>query len=114
MPFVSRIPMKEGKISSQVVKELDQLHLMLRMIRAIEENQPIGIIKLSEIFDLPSHKVRYMLRILENDSVISPSSNGCTLNSGYEEYVEHQLSALRMIRSKTAEIEDEFSRAEDS
>ncbi len=101
--------MNEGKISKQVEKEVDQLYLMLKMVRVIQKNQPIGIIKLSEIFELPNHKVRYMLRLLENDGVISPSSNGCTLNDGFEEYVQNQLSALQDIRSKIDDIEKEIS-----
>ena len=97
--------MEEGKLSRQVEKEVDQLYLMLRMIRAIEESQPIGIIKLSEQFDLPNHKVRYMLRLLERDGVISPSNNGCVLNEGYECYVEKQLASLRELKDRITEIE---------
>ncbi len=103
------IPMNEGKISKQVEKEVDQLYLLLKMVRVIQKNQPIGIIKLSEIFDLPNHKVRYMLRLLENDGVISPSSNGCILNNGFEEYVENQLAALRDIRDRIDDIERDIS-----
>ncbi|MBO4348818.1 MAG: hypothetical protein IKM91_02990 [Candidatus Methanomethylophilaceae archaeon] len=101
--------MTGGKISRQVEKEVDQLYLMLKMVRVIQKNQPIGIIKLSEIFELPNHKVRYILRLLENDGVISPSANGCMLNIGYDEYVQQQLSALHDIKDKINDIEKDIS-----
>ncbi len=101
--------MTGGKISKQVEKEVDQLYLMLKMVRVIQKNQPIGIIKLSEIFELPNHKVRYILRLLENDGVISPSANGCVLNTGFEEYVQQQLSALHDIKDKINDIERDIS-----
>ena len=102
--------MAAGKVTLQVGEELDKLCRMLSAIRTIEENQPIGIIKLSEILGLPRHKIRYLLRLLENDGVIAPSSNGCVLNPGYEEYVEDQLAELEKIRARIGEIESSAQR----
>src|SRR5216117_4552215 len=39
------------------------------MHKAIMENQPIGIIRLSELLNFPQHKVRYSLRILEQEGL---------------------------------------------
>ncbi len=46
------------------------------MLKSIVENQPIGIIRLSELLNYPQHKVRYSLRILEQDGLIDPSPDG--------------------------------------
>ncbi|MBR4504516.1 MAG: hypothetical protein IKP20_06050 [Candidatus Methanomethylophilaceae archaeon] len=100
--------MAVGKATLQVNEEMDKLFRMLSMIRMIEANQPIGIIKLSEALDQPRHKVRYLLRLLEKDGVIAPSSNGCVLKPGYEEYVRDQLSELGKLRDRIDEIEAAF------
>jgi predicted transcriptional regulator len=46
------------------------------MLNAIMEHEPIGIIRLSELLDIPQHKVRYSLRILEQEGLINPSPEG--------------------------------------
>ena len=49
-------------------KMKDEIELLSRhviVIRAVMEHQPIGIMKLSELLDLPFHRIRYSLRVLE-------------------------------------------------
>src|SRR5207237_1039593 len=46
------------------------------MLKAIMENQPIGIIRLSELLNFPQHKVRYSLRLLEQAGLITSSPEG--------------------------------------
>ena len=46
------------------------------MLRVIQENEPIGIIRLSEMVGVPQHKIRYSLRILEKEGLIRPTPNG--------------------------------------
>src|SRR5438046_127406 len=40
------------------------------MLKAIMENQPIGIIRLSELLNFPQHNVRYSHRILAQEALI--------------------------------------------
>ena len=40
------------------------------------ENEPIGIVKMSNETGYPHHKVRYSLRVLEEENLIEPSSQG--------------------------------------
>jgi len=61
------------KLKSEI--ELASRHL--EVIRAVVEYQPIGIMKLSDILDLPYHRVRYSLRILEQEGYIRASPAGC-------------------------------------
>jgi len=37
------------------------------MLKIIMDDGPLGIIKLSELTDFPQHKVRYSLRVLEEE-----------------------------------------------
>ena len=101
--------MAASKTFEQIGENMEQLHRMLRAIRIIEANQPIGIIKLSETMGIPRHRARYILRLLEHDGVIEPSNNGCVLKPGYEEYVADQISYLEDLKSKIDAIKSDIS-----
>ncbi|HEV8593969.1 MAG TPA: hypothetical protein VGR51_00355 [Thermoplasmata archaeon] len=64
------------------------------MLRAIVENQPIGIIRLSEMLNFPQHKVRYSLRILEQEGLIKPSPDGAITTDKLEGFLEYLKSML--------------------
>jgi len=67
------------------------------MLRAIMENQPIGIIRLSELLSYPQHKVRYSLRILEQEGLIRPSPDGAVTTEklqGFLDYLKGTLDGM--------------------
>ncbi len=57
-------------------KDLDLLHRRITVLKAVEEHEPIGIIRLSKRLGVPQHKVRYAFRVLEQDGLIRPSREG--------------------------------------
>jgi predicted transcriptional regulator len=60
-------------------KMKDEIELLSRHIevaRAVVDHQPIGIIKLSELLALPSHRIRYSLHVLEQMGYIRASPDG--------------------------------------
>ncbi len=63
-----------------MLSKLEQeIELMVRhtaILKFVIEQEPIGIIKLAELSSYPQHKVRYSLRILEQQNLIKPSSQG--------------------------------------
>lgn len=48
----------------------------IEVIKAVTAHQPIGIMKLSEIMNIPSHKIRYSLKVLEQLGYIMASPSG--------------------------------------
>ncbi len=66
--------------------ELLERHVMI--VKVVRENQPIGLIRLSEITGIPKHKVRYSLKLLEQDGIIIPTQGGATVSDSYDEYIE--------------------------
>ncbi|MFQ5837734.1 MAG: hypothetical protein ACE5HJ_03010 [Thermoplasmata archaeon] len=56
--------------------ELQLLQRHVALLKAVMENEPIGIIRLSEMAGYPQHKVRYTLRVLEQEGLIKPSPEG--------------------------------------
>ncbi len=67
---------RKSVLASKVESEVKLLQRHVTMLKAIVENQPIGIIRLSEMMNYPQHKVRYSLRILEQEGLIRPSPDG--------------------------------------
>ncbi|MDV4342701.1 hypothetical protein HL657_05845 [Methanoculleus sp. YWC-01] len=94
-----------GKLKSEI--ELVSRHL--EVIRAVVEHQPIGIMKLSEILDLPYHRVRYSLRILEHEGYIRASPAGAVatplaadLLGGLEGEVDELIDLLQTMRKENS------------
>src|SRR5213596_899769 len=71
------------------------------MLKAIMENQPIGIIRLSELLNFPQHKVRYSLRILEQEGLIKPSPEGAVTTDKLEEFLDYLKSVLTRCRRRS-------------
>jgi predicted transcriptional regulator len=94
-------------------KEVDMLERHLQVLKMVIENEPIGIVKMSNETGYPHHKVRYSLRVLEEENLIEPSSQGAITTERTAEFVEEldeklddineKLSSMRI--DSTAEIE---------
>ncbi len=87
-------------------KVRDEIELMQRhiqVVRAVVGHQPIGIMKLSEQLDLPFHRIRYSLRVLEQLGYIQASPSGAVATKRAEEMLLHldeELDAMMdLLRS---------------
>jgi Uncharacterized protein conserved in archaea len=77
------------------------------------ESEPIGIVKMSDETGYPHHKVRYSLRVLEEENLIEPSSQGAITTEDTVEFVDdldnkidHTVDKLRGMKlDETPEIE---------
>jgi len=76
----------------------------MAILSAVIEHGPIGIVRLSEETDIPEHKVRYSLRMLEDDELVQPTPQGAIpaddvdervaeINEGIDELID-QLDGL--------------------
>ena len=86
--------MASESMIEKLVDELELLERHILMLKITKENQPVGIIRLSEILDIPKHKVRYSLRLLEKEGLISPSTEGARVTERYDEYMKDVESKL--------------------
>ena len=72
-------------ISSVAEKELDLLSRHIEVLRTVQDEGPIGIIRLSQVTGQPQHMIRYSLRTLEKDGVIRPSASGAVVTNKVHE-----------------------------
>jgi len=96
-------------LTSKLTSELELLERHIRVLKITKENQPIGIIRLSELlgFKDQEHKVRYSLRILEDAGLIEATSGGARVTDGYDAFMEHVAEYLdelteRIVSAKGA------------
>ena len=85
---------RKSVLASKVEQEVKLLQRHVTMLKAIVENQPIGIIRLSEMLNYPQHKVRYSLRILEQEGLIKPSADGAVTTDKLDSFLEYLKGML--------------------
>ena len=89
-------------LTSVIETELDILKRHIHVLKTLQDKQPMGIIKLSELTKYPQHMVRYSLRILEQDGLIEPSPQGA-VTTGDVTNTMAQLKKTLVNISKTAD-----------
>lgn len=60
----------------RVKKEADMMHRHMKVLNIVDKNGPVGIVKLSDETGYPRHKIRYSLRVLEEEELIEPTNKG--------------------------------------
>ena len=69
--------------------EIDLVRRHLEVARAVADHQPIGIMKLSELLDQPSHRIRYSLHVLEQLGYIRASPDGAVVTARTVDLFSH-------------------------
>ena len=91
-------------LTSVIETEFDILKRHINILKTLQEHQPMGIIKLSELTGFPQHMVRYSLRILEQDGLIEPSPKGAITTDVVVNTMELLKKTLKDIVNKSEEI----------
>ncbi|MEE8402752.1 MAG: hypothetical protein V3R93_03275 [Candidatus Hydrothermarchaeaceae archaeon] len=89
---------------SNLINEVELLKRHVLILRLVRENEPIGILRLSELSEIPQHRVRYSLRILEQKGLIKPSSKGAVSTKKATRTLEALQGELRNVSKKLNEI----------
>jgi predicted transcriptional regulator len=90
------------RLTTQVEKERRDM----RILKAVIEDGPIGIVKLSDRTGIPEHKVRYSLRMLENDDLIEPTPNGAIPAADLDERAERINDGLDSLIERLRTLRD--------
>ncbi len=102
---IKKTKQKSNNQSSNIEFELDLLQRHIAMLKAIVDNEPIGIIRLSEMLEIPQHKVRYSMRILEQEGLIEPSLEGAVTTDRLKDFLKRLSGALNEISRSVTDIE---------
>lgn len=94
----------KSTLTGRLEYELELLERHVAMLKIIMKNEPIGIIKLSNLSHFPQHKVRYSLRILEHDGLIQPSPDGAVLTTKCKVFMPKLNNILNDMEKTIKEI----------
>ena len=89
-------------LTEKVSGELEMLQRHLVILKQVVENEPIGILKLAEETNIPSHKVRYSLRVLEQEGLIKASAPGAVTTDETKSFLK-ELNGMIGDLAKRAE-----------
>ena len=89
-------------MTDRLRRDLDLLRRRIAVLKAVEEHQPIGIVRLSKLLSVPQHKVRYALRVLEEDGLLRPSREGAVATKKAKRFHEDLRVVLNEMK-KTVE-----------
>ena len=92
-------------LTDRVQTELELLERHIIILACVIQKGPIGIIKLSEEVNIPSHKVRYSLRVLEQERLIIPSTQGAIATDDAKHLIKHIDSTIDSLREKIDNID---------
>ncbi len=96
------------RLRDQVEKESRDLSIL----EAVIDDGPIGIVRLAEETGIPEHKVRYSLRMLEDDGLVEPTPQGAIPADGIAERVADINGGLDRLVERLEEIEASIPAAE--
>ncbi|GAA0474743.1 hypothetical protein MUK72_16905 (plasmid) [Halococcus dombrowskii] len=85
-------------------KEVDMLSRHLQVLRLVIENEPIGIVRMSDETGYAHHKIRYSLRVLEEESLIDPSSQGAITTDQTDTFVDELDGRIDAVSTKLDEM----------
>jgi predicted transcriptional regulator len=97
----------------RIEEELDLLARNVDILEKLAKSPPIGIIRLSEALQLPIHKTRYSLHLLEREGVIQPSADGAVITDKSKEFwadlnrsLERMTAIIQHLKSRAVEHEN--------
>ncbi|MDD2626163.1 MAG: hypothetical protein PHI87_01265 [Candidatus Methanomethylophilus sp.] len=99
-----------GKMFAGTMEEMDLVERHILMLKATRENEPVGIIRLSEILNIPRHKVRYSLRLLEQDGLIRATPEGAVVTDRYNEFMNDLSTQLDSVVVRINRLREQVSR----
>ncbi len=97
-------------MTGKLEEEMELVKRHIHILNYVMKNQPIGIIKLAQLMNIPEHKVRYSLRILEQEKLIEPSPEGAKVTKRAKREIKALKETLEKIikdaNDMISEIED--------
>lgn len=90
------------RLIDQVEKEARDLQILTAVI----DHGPIGIVKLSEETGIPEHKVRYSLRMLENDGLVEPTPQGAVPADDVADTVDEMNAGIDRLVDRLEDLKE--------
>ncbi len=87
-----------------ITEEFELLERHIMILKTVKDNQPIGLIRLSEMTGIPKHKVRYSLKLLEQEGIIMATTEGAVVTDAYDGFMKSITEYVKSLYSKVEEL----------
>ena len=94
--------MRPDTMIDGVEEEVDMLDRHLEVLQMVVNNEPIGIVKMSNELGYDHHEIRYSLRILEEENLIEPTQQGAITTDETESFIENLDEQIDDVRTRLA------------
>ncbi len=98
----------------RLADQLEKESRDLQVLAAVIEHQPIGIVRLSKQTGIPEHKVRYSLRMLENDGLVEATQQGAVPGEDIEGRVEELNEGIDSLVERLEALVEDAPEPEDA
>jgi len=95
-----------AQLVARIEAELELLARNVEILEKLAKSPPLGIIRLSEALQLPIHKTRYSLHLLEREGVIQPSADGAVVTDRAREFWTIMNRSLDRIETLVGQLKE--------
>lgn len=93
---------RDSVLTKSFRKEVELLSRHVQLLNVVRREGPIGIVRLAAVTGLPQHKVRYSLRILQEEDYIEPTTKGAAATPKTQQFLTH---VAEILDAATADME---------
>ncbi|MBD6955976.1 MAG: ArsR family transcriptional regulator [Thermoplasmatales archaeon] len=86
------------------MEELNLLERHLKILKLLEREGPMGIMRISQITEIPPHRVRYSLRVLETEGMITATPEGAKIIGNLNEFYKNLKEKIEETSVRLEEI----------
>lgn len=90
---------KECVLTNMVKENLEIVNRHITVLKTLQRKQPTGIAELSKLSGYPRHKVRYSLKILEQEGLIEPSAKGAVTTEDVDRIIKRIRNTILDVNS---------------
>ncbi len=101
--------MEKYSILSDALEEIKLIERHLKILNLLRKEGPIGIMKISQILNMPPHRVRYSLRILELEGIIGATPDGAKIVGDVDEFKKLLVDGLRDLEKELENVKKELN-----
>ena len=85
---------------------LELLERHISILKTVKGNQPVGLIRLSEMTGIPKHRVRYSLKLLEQQGIIVATPEGATVSDRYDGFMNEISSYIDELATRIGKLRE--------
>lgn len=89
-----------------LIEDVELLERHISILKTVKGNQPIGLIRLSEMTGIPKHRVRYSLKLLEQQGIIVATPEGATVSDRYDGFMNEISSYIDELATRIGELRE--------